>query len=147
MSAHASQCVCFYMMSGISCIGTALTMLPTGKVLYNPLRFLLREGKSRPGIPIQYCTTDPSVKTTHDPPCSHHRSQRYTVSTFHNSAASLSTSRPQMTYLFMKCSVQPLMFSLVRKKFPPNHTGVSHYAQVKEREKTEHKSTLTALWE
>jgi hypothetical protein len=38
----------------------------------------------------------------------------------HDSAALLSTSRPQMMYLFVKCSVQPFMFSLVRE------TGISH---------------------
>jgi hypothetical protein len=38
-------------------------------------------------------------------------------------SASLSTSRPQMGYLFLKCSAQHLMLSLLRGK--PNHTSVS----------------------
>jgi hypothetical protein len=42
------------------------------------------------------------------------RSQCF-LTPFHDSPASFSTSRPQMTYLFEKCSIQPFMFSLLRK--------------------------------
>ena len=41
----------------------------------------------------------------------------------HNSLASLSTNRPQIGYLFLKCSAQHLMLALLRGK--PNHTSVS----------------------
>ena len=95
------------------CIGTTLTMLPTGRVSCIPFRFPLHDGRSGPGIPIQYCTTDSFVKT---------RGHVHTVPRrvlLHDSAASpLSTSRPQMMYLFVKCSVQPFMFSLVRETRP-----------------------------
>ena len=81
------------------------------KAVAHPLRFPLGEG------PIQYCTTDPLVKTAMFPlACSH----RPSSSLRHDSAASLPTSRPQMMYLFVKCSAQPPMFSLVRE------TGIGH---------------------
>ena len=39
----------------------------------------------------------------------------------YNSPASFSTSCPQTIYLFVKCSIQPFMFSLEK----PNNAGVS----------------------
>jgi hypothetical protein len=61
-------------------------------------------------------------------------------SILHNSSAPLSTSHPQMTYLFMKCSVKPLMFSLMRRN---QRAYASHSGKVGET--TKHRYTDRSL--